>query len=392
MVPFSLLRELFCTPNLECSIREMRRGTLEREKAPMKRHSWLVGLACLLLATACASQQGPSGPTGTFNSPLQPVSARTEAILFMSDSSGKGLPYLMAPDGTDVRELKLNGLPANALLDRPVWSTALEEFVFRVDVGSDSEIYRANRDGTGVTSLTNTPEQVEADPAVSPDGKYIAFVAQEDDLDIFVMRSDGSDRQNLTHHPARDVGPVWSPDSQTILFVSNRGGTPNIWMIHPDGSGLTNLSKGSGQDSSPAWSPDGRRIAFQSDRGGSNDIYAMDADGKNVKQLTNDPGMDVEPAWAPDGSLIAFRSDRDGGWDIYTIRPDGSSPANLTRSPSVEETALSWEPDSKHILYAARPASKYQVFAAATDGATPVALTTGQANDYAPVWVQFVTK
>jgi Tol biopolymer transport system component len=91
-----------------------------------------------------------------------------------------------------------------------------------------------NADGTEVTRLTNEPGW-DDDPAWSPDGSQIAFASDRGPIgmltlpDIYVMKSDGLDRTNLTNNAAVvDVGPVWSPDGSQVAFVSTRDGLGDI--------------------------------------------------------------------------------------------------------------------------------------------------------------------
>src|SRR5260370_4243509 len=84
----------------------------------------------------------------------------------------------------------------------------------------------------------------------------------------------------LTYDRAQDTQPDLSPDGKRVVFVSNRGGRPNIWSMRVDGGDPKNLTHDQGDNDSPAWSPDGRQIAFQSSRiDGLIRIFLMNADG-----------------------------------------------------------------------------------------------------------------
>ncbi len=95
-------------------------------------------------------------------------------------------------------------------------------------------------DLTDVQELTD--DDADTAPAVSPNGKQIAFMSRRDgDWNIYVVNSDGTGLRQLTEDPADDGLPTWSPDGKAIAFVSNRGGPWAVWAVTPDGSGKRQL-------------------------------------------------------------------------------------------------------------------------------------------------------
>ena len=72
------------------------------------------------------------------------------------------------------------------------------------------------------------------------------------------MNPDGSDQKNLTQHRANDYAPVWSPTGRQILFVSDRGGIPDLYLMDADGTNVRQVFKKLRGREFPTWSPDGK--------------------------------------------------------------------------------------------------------------------------------------
>ena len=88
------------------------------------------------------------------------------------------------------------------------------------------------------------------DPAVSPDGKQVAFAVRDTDLeanrgrsDIWLVQADGSGVKQLTTHPENDQDPQWSADGSWIYFLSSRSGSSQVWRIRPGGGEAEAVTK-----------------------------------------------------------------------------------------------------------------------------------------------------
>jgi Tol biopolymer transport system component len=265
-------------------------------------------------------------------------------VAFNSYRDGQSEIYVMNADGSN--QIRLTNSAIGSY--QPAWSPDGTKIAFRgYDSQANADIYVVNIDGTGLTNLSNDPNDPSYTPSWSPDGTRIMFMNEDDYTSrIYVMNADGSNRTQLTSDI--EYSAVWSPDSTRIAFVSERDGAPEIYVMNADGSNQTNLTGTYGVlpytpfNDAPAWSPDGTRIAFSSDRDGQVEIYVMDDDGSNLARLTDSTGSD-EPRWSADGSKIAFVTSRDGNQEVYSMNPDGTAQVNLTNHPGYDSQA-GWQP------------------------------------------------
>jgi WD40 repeat protein len=124
-------------------------------------------------------------------------------------------------------------------------------------------------------------------------------------------------------------GPAVSPDGKKIAYVArNVEGTEYIWIMNADGTGHTQYYEGR----EPAWTPDGQKLVFSSRRAGRSEIWIMEGDGLNLSRLTISTAGEeyLQPAVCPDGRRVAFVSDKSGNWDIWVMNLDGSGMQQLT--------------------------------------------------------------
>ncbi|HKQ47710.1 MAG TPA: S9 family peptidase [Phycisphaerae bacterium] len=262
-----------------------------------------------------------------------------------------------------------------------------------------------------------------SDHHVSPDGKRIVFVLRTTDLeankgrtDLWLVDADGSNLRRLTTHPDADNNPRWSPDGQSILFLSTRSGSSQVWRIAVEGGEAQRLTTEPLDVSNLVVSPDGKQIAYSMDvfpdaspaetkerldkieksketgrvydklfirhwdtwkDGRRSHVFVRSLDGKESVDVlkgqdTDSPskpfGGPEEIAFTPDSKSIVYVT-RDGGreeaWstdlNLYVIAIDGSGKARcLTCANDALDTSPVFSPDGKTLAYLAMSRAGYE--------------------------------
>jgi Tol biopolymer transport system component/predicted Ser/Thr protein kinase len=336
----------------------------------------------------------------------QPVfSPDGEQIAFRSSRDGGGI-FVMGRTGEAVKRVTRDGF-------NPAWSPDGTQLAY---TGRRTELRPENAEERSDLLIANVaggePRVVRVNPAMfpswSPSGARIAFSGRSADerveggTNVFTVAAGGGEPVPVTSDRFLNWDAVWAPDGTHLYYVSNRGGTANIWRVRIDeasgqtrgdpepitspASYVTHLSlsrdgrhlayaavlesqniyklrlnpvtgdpvgeplavtTGSRFWSSPDPSPDGRWIVFYSAVQPEGDLYIAKADGSGVvRQLTSDGALDRVPRWSPDGVWIALFSDRSGRLETWRIRSDGSGLEQISHGGG---EVVAWSPDGTRL-------------------------------------------
>ena len=124
-----------------------------------------------------------------------------------------------------------------------------------------AEIFRLDVASRNITTLISGG--VNTYPVPSPDARRVAFRRMiGTNSEVFIANIDGSGIRNLTNHPAFDGWPAWSPDGKRIAFASNRNSAYQIFVMDADGSNVKLVANTEGRATAPQWARDGRFIYF----------------------------------------------------------------------------------------------------------------------------------
>lgn len=276
------------------------------------------------------------------------------------------------------------------------------------DISSMNDVYRVRAGG-------GTPMPVAADryasefmAAPNADGSAIAIVARGfglsqwwrkgrshlDESELWLVRGDGAKApayEQLMPRGARQLWPMWSADGQSLLFVSDRNGTQNLWQkpLAGEARALTRFT--AGRVLWPSITANGRTIAFERDQS----IWTLDVangaarevpitrrgavSGDAVQHLSFTAGFS-DLTLSPDGKKVAFVA---RGEVFVAGSADGGEALRVSNSSGLE-THVTWTPDSRSVVYAANRDGQWRLFSYDLAQSREQPLTSGGASDLSP--------
>ncbi len=185
----------------------------------------------------------------------------------------------------------------------------------------------------------------------SEPGLVVHVVGEEGSRDIAVVQTDGSEVRTALAAGGDDFGPVWSPNRQSIAYLSDRDGNVELYVVRADGGVVTRATDTGVPESQPTWSPEGDRLAYTSpDADGKPQIYWLRLSDLIPHRLQFRSESEVDPAWSPKGVWIAFASlDADGNSLGLSLRnPDGVDELRISES---RDRSPTWSPDGKKLAF-----------------------------------------
>ena len=235
---------------------------------------------------------------------------------------------------------------------------------------------------------------VQAQPALSPDGRSVAFVSNRDGrYNIYVGLVRGSELVQVTHGDSLKSRPSWSPDGSTLAYAQlNDSGLMDVWEVSALG-GAPRMVVPNGND--PTWTPDGRALVYENFDGtvwtcgisGENphllvrmgsfqwatelrvspdskmlaiavrglgpygELGVADLNNGKVRLLTQDHALALSPAWSPASRNVYFSSSRGGTLNVWKIGADGRGLQQVTAGEG-DDAELDVSSDGKRLVFA----------------------------------------
>lgn len=239
----------------------------------------------------------------------------------------------------------------------------------------------------GMRQLTNV--------RISPDGQRVVYTVTAQDLaenitnaDLWMVPTAGGAPVRLTNHKAMDDQARWSPDGQSLAFVSTREGVPQLFRLSLAGGEPAQLTRSKTPVQAFAWSPDGQRIAYVAARAPTPEeearqkvkddrvrvdleivpsrLFILDLGRDTTLEVVKDDYQIGDLAWSPDGAHIAYetvptpRADDMRLADIRVL--DVAAGTNrLLYEHDGSETDPSWSPDGKWIAFSMKGVTRYSL-------------------------------
>ena len=329
--------------------------------------------------------QGRSGPGDSVTSALLLVPA------------GGGAPRTVATFGPGDRA------PAALARGGLFWQPDGQAFTF----ATRNTLETMDLEGRTVRSVPFRMPYLTQFTGYSPDGRWLAFhevnegSEQQRETDVWILPAEGGRAIQLTHAVGTDAWPMWAPDGRSVYFVSERGGSANVWrqdvdpqsglprgeaqqvtsytdvtvmypkpvdggrrlafalvrqtsVVHVAPSSRPAESRAVARGASHQLSPDGRVLYYEGQGTGQEGIWAVALDGGEPRRLSQTtPGGPAFQTFflAPDGRAIGYFSQIGAQNRLFVVPTAGGEPRELIRFDSREHLVPSWSPDGSQLAY-----------------------------------------
>lgn len=257
--------------------------------------------------------------------------------------------------------------------------------------GKRFELQVADADGFGPQTILASNEPIIS-PKWSPDGSRLAYVSFEQKKPVVYVQSIATGaRTAVANFFGSNSAPAWSPDGRRLAVVLSRDGGSQMNLINADGSGQpVRLAASASIDTEPNFSPDGSTIMFTSDRGGSPQIYRIPVNGGTVQRVTFEGHYNISARHSPDGKSFTYIH-RCGGRFSVAVQDMSSRQLQVLTEGALDQSPV-FSPNGRMILYASEIGGRGILAAVSSDGRVKQRFTESSGDIREPAWGPIVSK
>jgi len=252
-------------------------------------------------------------------------------------------------------------------------------------------LWVADSDGEGAQSALRSAEPIIS-PAWAPNGNQLAYVSFESRKPVvYVHEIDTGKRRLVANFKGSNSAPAWSPDGKTLALTLSREGGSQLFLLDANSTGQDpkRLAASASIDTEPVFTPDGQAIYFVSDRGGSPQIYKIPLSGGNAERVTFNGSYNISPSLSPDGRWLAYVSRVAGAYKLH-LQDLSTGQSQVLTDTSADESP-SFAPNGRMIIYATQQQGREALMTSTMDGRVKARLA-GQSGDLRePAWGPLVS-
>jgi TolB protein len=230
---------------------------------------------------------------------------------------------------------------------------ASTKIAFRVDNPKGAEIFIADYDGHNAIQVTRDDDLVRS-PIWVPGQRKLYYTTYKSGFPDIVSQDLGTGaRKVIASYGGSNFSPAPSANGLLAMILS-KSGSPDLYISDLNGESLKQLTKTKDDESSPCWSPDGQTICYVSRHGGRPVLFTLPRTGGEPKRIRTEgvAGHLTEPDWSPDGQWIAFTAQM-GAFNICVVPAQGGEVKILT-----EGEDPSWAPNSRTLVFTRQKKNK----------------------------------
>jgi len=267
-----------------------------------------------------------------------------------------------------------------------------------------SEIWMCNYDGSGQIQLTKE-DAISITPLFFPPAKgyqanKILYVCYNNGLPkIHLMTLGETKGRELINLRGNQLLPAITRSRDTLAFISDAGGRADLFVQYfnpstgPVGKPIQAYTFPSSVQASPTFSPDGSHIAFVSDKDGTPRVYVIETPTTGLKKLPTSNCLttlnreNTCPSWSPDGTKLAYSAKTNGIRQIWIYDFSEQKETQLTSGSNHKENPC-WAPNSLHLVYNTCDRDSSELFIINLNDRKSYKITSGPGKKHYPAWEQ----